>query len=569
MTYAVKTEAPVAPIQEVDNQIQQSLATTAEVWERFKDVIIARVAALEQAAQALVEGQLTEESRQLAEREAHKLVGSLGTFGFSRGSRMAREVQRLLQSRESLDHTQITRLSELVLTLRREVERVPTDQETAECVADDDRRFILIVDDDKEFAERVAEEGVAFKIRTEIALNPAAARAVLSTNRPDVVLLDLSFGDAAEEGLTLLVELIKQTPPVPILVLAERDAFIDRVEVARLGGRGFLQKPMPPAQILEVAIQVLQQVYATEAKVLAVDDDPQILAALRSVLERQSLRLTTLDDPRRFWTVLHETSPDLLILDVDMPHVNGIELCRVVRSDPRWSGLPVLFLTAYTDAETVQRVFSSGADDFVNKPFVGPELVTRIVNRLERTRLLRNLAEIDVLTGLANRRKFTQELNRFFRLSDRHRQPVGLAVLDLDHFKLVNDRYGHVTGDAVLSRLGELLLRSFRSEDVVARWGGEEFVVGMYGMSRQNGIKRLASVLEAFRQEQFSSPEGAGFRVTFSAGVAEYPEDGTDLQKLYRAADHALYQAKAAGRARVLPVTKSAQQNNDVWVIPL
>lgn len=286
---------------------------------------------------------------------------------------------------------------------------------------------------------------------------------------------------------------------------------------------------------------------------MVVDDDPQILATLRTLLEPWGLKVITLDDPRRFWEKLAASSPELLILDIKMPHLSGVELCQVVRNDSRWGGLPVLFLTAHTDADTVNQVFSVGADDFVSKPIVGPELVTRIINRLDRIKLLSTLAETDPLTTVSNRHRSTQDIDKFLRLSQRHNQPMCLAILDLDNFKQVNDRYGHATGDAVLRQVGQLLRQSFRGEDVVARWGGEEFVVGMYGATRSDGIQRLTGVLETLRQQEFTAPNGSKFRVTFSAGVAQYPEDGADLQSLYQSADAALYQAKATGRDRVLP----------------
>ncbi|MBW4621713.1 MAG: response regulator [Cyanosarcina radialis HA8281-LM2] len=131
----------------------------------------------------------------------------------------------------------------------------------------------------------------------------------------------------------------------------------------------------------------------TEAHLLAVDDDPKILAVLETLLNPWGFKVTTLDDPRRFQETLAATSPDLLILDIEMPHVNGIELCQSVRNDPRWSDLPILFLTVHNDAEILERVFSVGADDFVSKPIVGPELVTRIINRLDRVKLLRRAAQ--------------------------------------------------------------------------------------------------------------------------------------------------------------------------------
>ncbi|MBW4556013.1 MAG: response regulator [Trichormus sp. ATA11-4-KO1] len=130
-----------------------------------------------------------------------------------------------------------------------------------------------------------------------------------------------------------------------------------------------------------------------EAKILAVDDDPQILALLQTLLTPWGLKVITLDDPRQFWETLADVTPDLLILDVEMPHISGIELCQVVRNDPRWSELPILFLTVHSDAEILHQVFSVGADDFVSKPIVGPELVTRIINRLERVKLLRRVSQ--------------------------------------------------------------------------------------------------------------------------------------------------------------------------------
>jgi diguanylate cyclase (GGDEF)-like protein len=209
----------------------------------------------------------------------------------------------------------------------------------------------------------------------------------------------------------------------------------------------------------------------------------------------------------------------------------------------------------------------------VGKPIVGPELLTKITNRLERTLLYRSMAEIDPMTGVSNRRKSTQTLRQFLRLAERHKQPLSIALLDVDHFKQINDRFGHGTGDAVLQQLGTLLMRTFRSEDVVARWGGEEFLVGMYGMTRVDGVQRLTDLLETLRHESLAGPRGERIRLSFSAGVAQFPDDGTDVQSLYRAADAALYRAKAAGRDRVMAVGWTTEeqareiQNADVIVI--
>ncbi|NET54107.1 MAG: diguanylate cyclase, partial [Merismopedia sp. SIO2A8] len=291
-----------------------------------------------------------------------------------------------------------------------------------------------------------------------------------------------------------------------------------------------------------------------QARVMVVDDDPQILMALRNLLNPWGMKLHTLDNPLKFWETIEAASPDLLILDVEMPYHSGIELCQAVRNNRFWAGLPVLFLTAHTDVETMKQVFAVGADDFVSKPIVGPELVTRILNRLERSRLLRNLTRTDALTGVANYRYSSQELNQLLAKAQYQSQPLCFALLKLDCLKQINLQYGHALGEQVLSRFGELLRQSFHSEDVIARWGGSEFVVGMYGMNHSEGKQRLCELLNILRQEQFRTPNHRQVQVVFSAGIVEYPRDGEDLQTLYQAADAWALQAKASGGDHVLSI---------------
>ena len=530
----------------------QTLAAVAGLWTRSKDTILRRVEVVEQAISALLEGDLQDELRRKAEEETHKLAGSVGSFGFKDASRLACEIDQFFRAGSVLGQAQTLSLSELAAALRRELESRPAGQATVSSVtASDSRPVLLVVDSDKNLAQRLVEEAGNREVRVLVANELSAARELLGRCRPDVVLLDLSLPEDARNSLQLLEELAARDPAVPTLILTERDSLIDRVEVARRGAIGFLQKPLPPHDVMDTVMQLLARMSALESKVLAVDDDPVVLAALKALLEPKQIRVITLDEPLRFWEVLEQTSPNLLILDVEMPHLNGIELCRVVRNDPRWSGMPIIFLTMCRDTETVQRVFAAGADDFVGKPIVGPELMTRINNRLEHARLYRTFVETDPLTGVANRRKSTTILNQLIRLASRIHQPFSFAMLDLDNFKQINDTYGHAVGDQVLRKLGTVMLNTFRGEDVVARWGGEEFAIGMFGMEQQDAVQRMEGMLEAFRKEVFTTPGGVAFHVTFSAGVAQYAEDGVELQSLYRAADKALYQAKKTGRNRV------------------
>jgi diguanylate cyclase (GGDEF)-like protein len=257
-----------------------------------------------------------------------------------------------------------------------------------------------------------------------------------------------------------------------------------------------------------------------------------------------------------------DSSPKSLSSVLTEKPLSGIDLCKVIRSDPRWNRLPIIFLSGHTDIETIQSSFEAGADDFLSKPIVVTELSNRIRIRLEQRKLW-SLSEIDELTGLSLRRKALQDLTRLFYLAKRQQQALSLAILDLDHFKRTNDDYGHETGDRVLRYFGQLLSQSFREEDVIGRWGGEEFVVGLYGMTKQEGVQRLEQIASYFSQNRFVGGDGSIFQMNFSGGIAQFPEDGKDLQTLYRAADAALYRAKDEGRNQIFSVIEDDRKGEE------
>jgi DNA-binding response OmpR family regulator len=376
-----------------DERRLKVLKAIAQMRENLKANFIEKVAIFDRAIAQLKSGTLEGELRQEAQAQAHKLVGSLGTLGLPKGSEVARQIEHLFKAENIWKPGTAQQIEEFLHQLRQIFDHPSPEPEGDLVLAVSQKRRMLIVDDDTFGSDRLKTVASGSDFQIEVVNSPQAARNAISQQPPDAILLDLTFSRSEENGLSLLAELRREKPEIPVMVFSGHNQLSDRIEVARLGASGFLHKSMPPADILKAVAQLIDQSGPAEAKVMVVDDDVHLLAALQVILQPWGFQVTTLDDPEKFWEVLETTCPDLLILDVEMPGYSGIELCLAVRNDVRWSKLPVLFLTAHSESETVRQMFVAGADDYVNKPIVKPELIARLLNRLERTQLRNRLAQ--------------------------------------------------------------------------------------------------------------------------------------------------------------------------------
>ncbi|MEG4918487.1 response regulator [Microcoleus sp. B7-D4] len=376
-----------------DERRLKVLNAIAQMRENLKANFIEKVAIFDRALAQLKNGSLEGEVREEAQAQAHKLVGSLGTLGLPKGSEVARQIEHLFKPENIWKPDTAQQIEGFLHQIKQIFDRPSPEPEGDLVPAVSQKRRMLIVEDDNFGSDQLKTVASGSGFQIEVANSPQAARNAISQQPPDAILLDLTFSKAQENGLSLLAELLREKPEIPVMVFSGHNQLSDRIEVARLGASGFLHKSMPPADILKAVAQVLDQTGPAEAKVMVVDDDVHLLAALQVILKPWGFQVTTLDDPEKFWEVLETTCPDLLILDVEMPGYSGIELCLAVRNDLRWSKLPVLFLTAHSESEIVRQMFVAGADDYVNKPIVKPELIARLLNRLERTQLRNRLAQ--------------------------------------------------------------------------------------------------------------------------------------------------------------------------------
>ncbi len=291
------------------------------------------------------------------------------------------------------------------------------------------------------------------------------------------------------------------------------------------------------------------------ARVLAVDDSPDVLALLRARLKPEAIELVTAGSFAEGLALALKLRPDLILLDVEMPEFSGLDLCRRLKEDPETADIPVIFLTASSDVDTKVHGFDLGAIDYVTKPFHPAELRARVRAALRMKRaqdLLTQRAQIDALTGLHNRAFLDELLEASILRATRDGRPLSLVMMDLDHFKSLNDSFGHPFGDLVLQRVGDLLSRSTRPGDTACRYGGEEMALVLTDTDVV-GARAVAERIRIALEEIELSPRGKPVSVTASFGVAEAlatVTDGEDLRAsvLVAAADAALYIAKSDGR---------------------
>ena len=370
---------------------KKGLAAIEQILKRYQDTFAARMIVLEEVVTALRSGSLSPALRERACQEAHKLAGTLGSFGYRQGSQLALAIEHWLLQDATLDVAQLAQFSQLVTALRETLAQpplLPTVEPSPEAA---EMPWVLVLDEDGALIEQLKQNSFVWGIQVEGVSDWAIAQQILAKRLPNAVLLSLTLPAPNPDGMMLVQTLKRRLPTVPIVVMTEQDRLIDRVELARLGIGRFLRRPISIKQVFESVMQLLAQAQSTTARVLLVDDDAIVLETLQHLLRPWGLQVTSLQDPTQFWEVLTQTQPDLLVLDLQMPAFSGIELCQVVRQDSRWGNLPILVVTAHTDMESIQQVFAAGADDFIGKPVVGPELVTRVISRIDRSRLQQEL----------------------------------------------------------------------------------------------------------------------------------------------------------------------------------
>ena len=406
-----------SPEVEVESVTQRQKPHTALVtlWHSVKSQHLERLDILKNTAQALQQHTLTDELRQAAARAAHSLTGALGIFGLKSGSELARAIEQILQGQVPIADDGQQQLSSLVNALAEQLNQALSQLEQSK-----PRRrlspLLVLIDNNVSLLQQLAKALQAQGLTVEVALHesdlyrlwqgapqpslektggahPANTAKEPGGSLPDAMLFNFSLADSDAATLERLSDVINQVPRLLVLVGSADGSLASRVKAARLGSHSFFHS-LDSGILLERILAVRSHLPQPANTVLAVDDDPQVLEALRALLEPKGLRLITLNQPLNFWATLQASTPDLLLLDMEMPNFNGIELCRAVRQAPVWNQLPIVFFTAHSDARAKTAALRAGANDLVEKSLADSDLFGRLCDQLRRSQLQQTMATL-------------------------------------------------------------------------------------------------------------------------------------------------------------------------------
>jgi diguanylate cyclase (GGDEF)-like protein len=501
-------------------------------------------------------------------RHLHSIKGTGASFGFLELSALSGEgeeqAKAILENPDSLTRESWQRLDKCLINMEQMLEH-PILQGDNTYGQDEQKqvfempstqhhekekgieRLIYICDDEALLAEQLGAQLHCFGYQTALFNNTADLHHAVLKKQPDAVIMDIMFPEGLSEGTNVLTDLRENNGlQFPAVFISARSDFDARLRAIRAGGEAYFTKPVPALELVASLDLLTRHREPEPFRVLVVDDEPEIAQYHALILENAGMVTRTTDELETVLDVVGEFRPDLVLMDMYMPRCSGREMAKLIRQVPDYVGLPIVFLSSETDRKKQFSAMSVGVEGFLTKPIEPEYLVTSVALRAERMCALRSLMMRDSLTGLFNHTAITQFLDRAVVAACRQDQTVCFAMIDVDHFKLVNDTYGHPVGDQVLLALARVLQQRLRQTDLVGRYGGEEFAVILHDVTLEKAEQIMQQLREDFSKVLFHAGD-VDFSCTFSCGVAAFPQLES-METLREAADKAMYQAKHSGR---------------------
>jgi diguanylate cyclase (GGDEF)-like protein len=363
-----------------------------------------------------------------------------------------------------------------------------------------------------------------------------------------LLLLDLGSLPEAEWGSR--VQALRQRFAMGQLIgLGVRSDFEQLQQALRNGCDNCLLEGTPSHAIVEHILELNERQDQEAYRVLVVEDSKTASLMIRRTLEENQIVAEIVNDPRHVLHALRQFNPDLILMDMYMPNCTGVEAARIIRQHNEFLSTPIVYLSGETNVALQVDAMRLGGDHFLTKPF-NPVFLNAIVKcKIERYRSLRRTMYHDSLTGLLNHSSGKNTLDMVLSSIVHEGSFLSVVMMDIDHFKQVNDTYGHPVGDQVIRSLSWLLKQRLRKQDILCRYGGEEFLIGLPHTDAEQAFTIMNRIRQDFSQIRHPYRD-SHFRATASGGIATYPLY-QNSDSLIKAADEALYQAKRGGRNRI------------------
>ena len=529
----------------------------AVIVERYRRDLPERIAELRRHWQDLC---ATSEPAPVMEqmfRAAHTLKGSAATLGFPEVSveaaRIDAGMRPLMEQHRTPDPVECQHIEAVLERLERlaaspEVGSLPASATGSAPTSDAAHpQQVLLVQSGHGALDELAAQIGHYGFEVVLARGTEAATAACDDRVPLAVVIDLEQGREAD-GL-VIGRALMQRKEMRVIYLGGRSDVRCRLEAVRSGAASYLLKPVSVATLVDALDRVTEADRVEPYRVLIVEDSGFLGAFYSVTLEHGGMRTRVLREPVQLLDAMAEFNPELVLMDMYLPDYTGAELASLIRQESTYVGVPIVYLSSETDLHKQLQAMSQGGDDFLTKPITPEHLLSAVRSRAARYRALRRMMVRDSLTGLLNHSRTKEQLAVEFMRAQRQNLPLAFAMLDIDHFKAVNDTYGHAVGDRVIQSLARLLRQRLRSTDVVGRYGGEEFAVVLENAAPDDAQRIMEDLRTRFGALRHQA-DGREFQVTLSCGVACFPRYD-DVNALSEAADRALYRAKRNGRDQV------------------
>lgn len=411
------------------------------------------------------------------------------------------------------------------------------------------KKPVYILLNDLESAYRLGRQLQFFGFRSAFFNDAESFKDAIQKRYPAVIVADIDF--LSPKGGFDLISQVQATAEnqIPTLFFSSTEQDVATLLLAtRLGGHSFYSRQLDMDRIIEEVESITNITPQEPYRVLVVEDSKSQSYCIENMLNTAGIVTRAINNPLEIFDALNHFKPEIILMDMYMPGCNGTELAKVVRQESRFTSIPIVFLSSEDDIEVQIAAMSHGADDFLTKPIPTKHLQSTIRTKAERARSLVSIMKRDSLTGLLNHTSVLHELDTEIQKAKNSQYPLCFAMIDIDHFKQVNDNYGHPVGDKIIRSLSLFLKQRLRKSDSIGRYGGEEFAIVLPNTSLEESVFILEDIRLRFSQF-IHTTDTTEFKSTFSGGVALLQAQPT--LSIIEMADQALYKSKREGRNRI------------------